>query len=246
MTAFFKSFCIVKNMIFKMTAIIIYIILAIGFGFAVGFFSVKFNHLMIILTGRLLSSGHATNRYIIVGFIGSAIVFGTYMILEPASDTTHGIILAVIFGILFAAGVLVADHRFSQSCDILHQIIIAMFSDTKEGNEKTTDAFEISKKMLANMPIANKEALLLLVFFFDSRLGVMFSSLFGRRLMLKRFISMTSDEQDWYIETWSTAMGLSIALRALKSITSFAYFTSNLTWDDIPYNGEILKRSYLN
>lgn len=229
-----------------MTAIIIYIILAIGFGFAVGFFSVKFNHLIIILTGRLISSGHTTNRYIIVGFIGSVIVFSIYMLLEPSPDTTHGIILTALFGILFAVGVLVADHRFSQSCDILHQIIIAMYSDTKEGNEKTTDAFEISKKMLANMPIANKEALLLLTFFFDSRLGVMFSSLFGRRFMLKRFILMTPDEQDWYIKTWSTAPGLSLALRALKSITSFAYFTGNLTWDDIRYNGEILKRSYLN
>lgn len=229
-----------------MTTIIICIILAICFGFAVGFFSVKFNHLMIILTGRLLSSGHATNRYIIVGLLGSAIVFGLYMISEPIPDKIHGIVLAVIFGMSFAVGVLIADHRFSQSCDILHEIIIAMFSDTKEGNKKTTDAFEISKKMLANMPVANKEALLLLVFFFDSRLGVMFSSLFGRRFMLKRFISMTLDEQDWYIETWSTAVGLSLALRALKSITSFAYFTSNLTWEDIPYNGKVLKRSYLN
>jgi len=229
-----------------MLQIIIYIIFVSLFGFTVGFFSVKFNHLLIIITGRLVTSGHATNRYIIVGFIGTAIVFGMYMFLEPALVVAYGVLLAAIFGILFAVGVVVSDYRFSQSCDILHQIIIAMYDDTKEGNDKTHNAFDISKKMLANMPVTNKEALLLLVFFFDSRVGVMLSGFFGGRFMFKRFTSMTTKEQDWYIETWSTSMGFSIALKALKSITSFAYFTSNLTWNDIPYNGEILKRSYLN
>ncbi len=229
-----------------MTAIVIYIMLAISLGFVVGFFAVKLNHLLIIITGRLITSGHATNRYIIVGFIGVAIVFGVYTYLEPAPDISHGIILAAIFGTLFALGIFIADYRFSQSCDILHKVIIAMYDDTKEGNSKTRDSFEISKKMLANMPVANKEALLLLVFFFDSRIGVMISGFFGKRFMLKRFISMTPLEQDWYIETWSKTQFLSLALKALKSITSFAYFTSNLTWDDIPYNGKILKRSYLN
>jgi len=229
-----------------MLEIILYLIFAISLGFAVGFFSVKINHLLIIITGKLISSGHATNRYIIVGVIGAIIVFAVYMLLAPFPDVTHGIIIAAVFGGSFIAGVLVADHRFSQSCEILHLIINAMYSDSVEGNPKTDDAFSISKKMLANMPVANKEALLLLVFFFDSRLGVFFSGIFGGKVMLKRFISMTPQEQDWYIKTWSTTMGFSLALKALKSITSFAYFSSNLTWDDILYNGKVLKRSYLN
>ena len=229
-----------------MLEIVLYLIFAIGLGFAVGFFSVKINHLLIILTGKLISSGHATYRYIVVGAIGAVIIFVVYMLFSPIPDVTHGIIIAAVFGGVFVAGVLIADHRFSQSCDILHLIINAMYSDSIEGNLKTNDAFSISKKMLANMPVTNKEALLLLVFFFDSRLGVFFSGLFGGKIMLKRFISMTPQEQDWYIKTWSTAIGFSLALKALKSITSFAYFLSNLTWDDVHYNGKVMKRSYLN
>ncbi len=229
-----------------MVETILYPIIAIVLGFVVGFFSVKINHLLIILTGKLISSGHATNRYIIVGVIGYVIVFAAYWLFVQFPDVTHGIITASVFGGSFVAGIVIADHRFSQSCEILQSIINAMYSDSEKGNSKTNDAFSISKTMLINMPSANKEALLLLVFFFDSRLGVFFSSLFGRKIMLKRFISMNPKEQDWYIQTWSTTMGFSLALKALKSITSFAYFSSNLTWSDIPYNGEVLKRSYLN
>lgn len=226
---------------------ILYILLAVGIGFAIGFFSVKFNHLLIILTGKLVSSGHAQNRYIVIGTAFAILVFISYMYLASSFDLTHALIITATYGILFTMGVLVGDARFSQACDILHKILNAMYTNTKKGNATTSDAFEISKKMLNNMPVSNKEALLLLVFFFDSRFAVFVISLaVTKKFITKRFIDMEPEEQDTYIQSWSTTFGLSLAIKALKSITSFAYFTSHFSWDVIDYNGGVVKRSYLN
>ena len=227
--------------------VIWYILLAAGLGFGIGFFSVKINHLLIILTGKLVSSGHAQRRYIVIGVISTAIVFFLYMYFVPASDLAYGIIIAVVYVILFTIGVLTAEARFSQACDILHMIINSMYADTKDGNTATGDAFEISKRMLNHIQPANKEALLLLAFFFDSRFAVFFISAFiTKKFVAKRFIDITSEQQHEYITSWHNTFGLTLAIKALKSITSFAYFTSHYSWDDIGYNGGVLKRSYLN
>ena len=230
-----------------MIGFIFYILLAAGIGFGIGFFSVKFNHLLVILTGKLVSSGHAQRRYIVIGIFSTVLVFFSYMYLAPTFDLAHGIAIAVVYAVLFTIGVLSAEARFSQACDILHMIINAMYTNTKTGNITTSDAFEISKKMLNHIQPANKEALLLLAFFFDSRFAVFFISAFiTKKFVAKRFIDITPEQQDAYINSWHNTFGLTLAIKALKSIVSFAYFTSHHSWDDIGYNGGVLKRSYLN
>ena len=225
---------------------LLYLLIALITGFLSGFLTVKINHILIIVTGKLQTSGNVQGRYIVVGIASSILFFILYYFLTLNPDLIYGIIFSAIYAALYAIGVVIAQNRFKQSDKVLKMIISAMYTDSPNGNQITSDAFRISKQMLDSIPIANKEAILLLVFVFDSRFAVFFISLFlGRRFMIKRFINMNSDEQDQYLETWSTAVGLSLAVQALKSIVGFAYYTSNLSWSQIDYEGNVLKRSYL-
>lgn len=226
---------------------IFFLFIAIGSGFFSGFLSVKVNHLLVIITGRLLSSGHAQRRYIIIGAVTTILLFILYMIFTNPFDLLFGVVLSAIFAICFTIGVFVAEKRFSEALLILHQIISAMYTDSLNGNEITDDAFSISSQTLDDMPPSNKEAFLLLVMFFDSRFTVFFISLFvGHYFSTKRFIHMSSVEQDKYLETWASNQYLALIVQALKSITSLTYFTSHLSWSQIDYKGEVLRRSYLN
>lgn len=233
-------------MTLAMDAILSYLLIALITGFLSGFLTVKINHILIIVTGKLQTSGNAQGRYIVVGIASSILFFILYYFLTSNPDLIYGIIFTAIYAALYTVGVVIAQNRFKQSYKILKMIIAAMYTDSPNGNQITSDAFRISKQMLDNIPTANKEAILLLVFVFDSRFAVFFISLlFGRRFMIKRFIYMNSGEQDQYLDTWSTAIGLSLAVQALKSIVGFAYYTSNLSWNQIGYEGNVLKRSYL-
>ena len=226
---------------------ILFLLIAIGGGFLSGFLSVKVNHLLVIITGRLLSSGHAQRRYIIIGTAAIVLFFISYLFFTSFSDLLFGIVLSAIFAACFTVGIFFAEKRFSEALLILHQIISAMYTDSLNGNEITDDAFSISSQTLDEMLPSNKEAFLLLVMFFDSRFTVFFISLFvGRYLSTKRFINMSPAEQDKYLETWALNQYLSLIVQALKSITSLTYFTSHLSWPQIDYQGEVLKRSYLS
>ena len=224
---------------------LLYLLIALIAGFLSGFLTVKINHILIIVTGKLQTSGNAQGRYIVVGIASSILFFILYYFMTLNPDLIYGIIFSAIYAVLYALGVVIAQNRFKQSDKVLKMIISAMYTDSLNGDQITSDAFRISKQMLDSIPIANKEAILLLVFVFDSRFAVFFISLLGRRFMIKRFINMNSDEQDHYLKTWSTAVGLSLAVQALKSIVGFAYYTSNLSWSQIDYEGNVLKRSYL-
>jgi len=223
------------------------LLIAIGSGFFSGFLSVKINHLLVIITGRLLSSGHAQRRYIIIGTVATILFFILYTIFASSFDLLFGAILSAIFAVCFTIGVFVAEKRFSEALLILHQIISAMYTDSLNGNEITDDAFAISSQTLDDMLPSNKEAFLLLVMFFDSRFTVFFISLIvGHYFSTKRFIHMSPAEQDRYLETWASNQYLALVIQALKSITSLTYFTSHLSWPQIDYDGGVLKRSYLN
>jgi len=45
---------------------IIYFIMTLLIGYGIGFFTVKINHGLVILFGRLWSSGNAQRRYVLV------------------------------------------------------------------------------------------------------------------------------------------------------------------------------------
>jgi len=223
------------------------LLIAIGSGFFSGFLSVKINHLLVIITGRLLSSGHAQRRYIIIGTVATILFFILYIIFASSFDLLFGAMLSAIFALCFTIGVFVAEKRFSEALLILHQTISAMYTDSLNGNEITDDAFAISSQTLDDMLPSNKEAFLLLVMFFDSRFTVFFISLIvGHYFSTKRFIHMSPAEQDRYLETWASNQHLALVIQALKSITSLTYFTSHLSWAQIYYDGGVLKRSYLN
>lgn len=225
---------------------IFFLLIAIGSGLFSGFLSVKINHLLVIITGRLLTSGNAQRRYIVIGIAATILFFILYVFTNPF-DLLFGVVFSVIFALCFTIGIFVAKQRFSEALLILHQTISAMYTDSPNGNEITDDAFEISSQTLDAMLPANKEAFLLLVMIFDSRFAVFFISLFvGHYFSIKRFIHMSAAEQDKYLETWASNQYLALVIQALKSITSLTYFTSHLSWPQIDYDGGVLKRSYLN
>jgi hypothetical protein len=223
------------------------LIIAIGAGFIIGFLKVKINHILVIFTGKLQTSKHSRQRYIVFGVASSILFFILYYLLTPSPELILGIIFTAIYAVMYTVGVVIAENRFEQHLTILETMISAMFTDSTKGDKITSDAFRISKQMLDNMSVSNREVLLLLLLFFDSRFVVFFVSLFiERRFTLTRFVNMNSAEQDEYLNTWNNTRGLDFVIKALKAITSFPYYTSSLSWNKIGYDGNVLKKSYLH
>ena len=81
-------------------------------GYLAGFMTVKINNLLVIVLGKLWSSGHAKKRYIPIGIT----VVSCYIVIillvidntastDPAFQTLEIVILTAIFSGLYAFGI---------------------------------------------------------------------------------------------------------------------------------------------
>ena len=240
---------------------LIMLILSVITGYITGFMTVKVNNLLIILSGKLWSSGHAKKRYIlttaVIGFSFGMILllyYGINFQSEPSS--IYEIIVCITaFTSLHILGIYYADNGFKKALIIIEKIAYAVYVDNNEKdndgenkdeeNKIISKTIENIKDILNAMPISNKHAVHLLFFVFNSAFMVFLISLIGGNVRTKQFIDLGSSHRKKYIMIWINNKYLSLAVQAMKVFLNFSYYTIPETWNDIPYNGTAFARSYL-
>ena len=219
------------------------------FEYFAGFLTVKINHLLIIRRGKLWSSGNAQQRYFLIGVLGSVV----FAILMPffVNDPKLMLVMTLVFAGTFAIGIKHAMRRFSQYEEILEGLIQSLFpkdeSTGPDHDKLLKDTLEISTEMLDSMQKSYAESLKILFFVFDAVFTVFFFSLiFRRKFRLSRFKNLEPHEQVEYMDIWESTTFLNLIPIALKALIGYSYYSSPLSWDEITYNGEVLRRSYIN
>jgi hypothetical protein len=224
-------------------------------GYLAGFMTVKINYLLVIVLGKLWTSGHAKKRYILIGIIITACYIAVVMVVfdfttfnDPVFQRIGPIIVTIVFAGLYFFGIYHSDMRFKDAIIIMNKIIEVTYAkgDSPAERKIRKDTQENAKGILDAMPVSNNHALSLLLFVFDSAMMVFIVSLISGSFRVRRFINLGRTEQEDYFEAWATNEYLYYAVQALKSLIGFSYYTSPGTWTEIGYSGTLLARSYWN
>jgi len=145
--------------------LILYLASSLLFGYVAGFLTVKINHALVILLGKLWSSGNAQRRYILVGVI-AIIVFGSILFYQ--TNFVFAVIFTFAFAVLFLVGIIHAIYRFNQYEPILKASIQSLFpkEDSDNDDNLLDDTLKISLNMLGSMRKSQLESLKILFVFF--------------------------------------------------------------------------------
>jgi hypothetical protein len=250
------------------TFLAICIAIAVASGYLGGYATVRINQLLVILLGRAWTSGRARKRYNLM-MAYSAIIYLIALVafLYPGEHLAIKLVSVAIFAGQFVIGIKHAEKRYKQALDIMDRIIKAMFHtslsepastlavynkharhDNQRGQEEEAairDALRISKDILDAMPKSNAETLKVLFLFLDSRTAVFIISLSAGKWRFRRFSELSWQEQQDYLDTWNENSFLFYAIQGIKSLVSFSYFSSPNSWQNIGYNGDFLRWSYI-
>ncbi len=238
-------------MLIPILDLILYLGLSLLFGYLSGFFTVKINHGLVILFGRLWSSGNAQRRYTLVGVI-AIIVFG--IISFNQIDLIFAVIFTFVFAVLFLVGIIHAMYRFDQYEPILKALIQSLFpkedSDSDDHyNDLLDDTLKISLGMLGTMRKSQLESLKILFVFFDSIFGGFVIFLFSRKIQefkFRRFIHLSQEDKVAYMRVFADSSIGNLMSTALKAFIGYNYYTSHFSWEKIGYDGVVLRRSFIN
>lgn len=230
---------------------IFYIVSSLLIGYVVGFLTVKINHALVIIFGRLWSSGNAQRRYVLAGMIGITI-FGITIFYQ--TNFILAVIFTFIFTVLFLIGVIHAMHRFGQYESILKALIQSLFpkensDDDDHYDDLLEDTLKISLNMLESMRKSQLESLKILFMFFDSIFGGFVIFLLSGKIQefkFRRFIYLSRDDQTTYMRVFADSSIGNLMSTVLKSFIGYNYYTSHLSWRKIDYNGSVLRRSFIN
>jgi hypothetical protein len=221
--------------------------------FIAGFLSVKINNLLIIIFGKLWSSGHAEKRYAVSGAIITILYFLIILffvnlttLMDAGLEIFGLVVLTAILIEFYVFGIYFADRRFSEAEIIMEKIVEATYAKGYSLDEEKirVDSIKNINSTLQAMPESYKVALGLLFFIFDSAFMVFFIGLANKRIWSHRFIELELSQQEEYFKFWEKDRYLHYAVQALKSLVAFGYYTSPGTWNDIGYGGTLLGRSY--
>ncbi|HKI07127.1 MAG TPA: hypothetical protein VKA09_01905 [Nitrososphaeraceae archaeon] len=222
--------------------------LAAAIGYISGRLTVRINSLFVIILGKAWSSGHARGRYNLVGALAALVYFGSILtVFYPGEDFATKLASVPLFIGLYTVGIIDADRRFNDTPRIMDRIIQIMYhSPSNESSGAIDEASRIARGILKAMPESNVESLRLLFLFFDSSTAVFIISLSSGRLRTRRFIYLKRGDQIDYLDAWNRSQYLFYAIQGMKSMIHFSYYTGSSVWKSIGYNGEFLRRSYLN
>ncbi len=231
---------------------IIYFIMTLLIGYGIGFFTVKINHGLVILFGRLWSSGNAQRRYVLVGVI-TIIVFGIIS-FNQIENFIITLIFTSVFAVLFIVGIKHAMYRFDQYVPILKAAIQSLFpkedSDNDDDyNDLLDDTLKISVAMLKTMRKSQLESLKILFVFFDSIFGGFVIFLFSRKIQefkFRRFIHLSQEDKVAYMLVFADSAIGNLMSTVLKAFIGYNYYTSHFSWKKIGYDGSVLRRSFIN
>ncbi len=231
--------------------LILYLVSSLLFGYVAGFLTVKINHGLVILLGKLWSTGNAQRRYILVGGIVT-VIYGV-TIFYQTNNSVLALIFTSVFAVLFLVGIKHAMHRFHQYEPILKASIQSLFPkedpDDDNHDDLLDDTLKISLEMLESMRKSQLESLKILFVFFDSIFGGFLIFLISRKIQkfkFRRFISLSKENQVEYMTICANSKYGTLISTALKAFIGYNYYTSHFSWDKIGYNGKVLRRSFIN
>lgn len=236
----------------EVSGLVLFLVPLFILGFLVGFLSVKVNHVLIILLGRLFSSGTASQRYIATGLLASLVVFVAAKSWYPDLDLLGAILSSVAFLGFFGIGVWDAQRRFStlEYRKILEAVLDTFFPDQDElpGALKLSSS-ATSQRLLDSAPESMRAAVRLFLVVFDSRTMVFLVSFRHGKLTWKRFIDLPSkpptNGRARYLQDWRDDPLLSYGAHVFRILFTYTYYIKDDVWPHVHYNGELLRRSYL-
>lgn len=218
-------------------------------GLVAGFISVKINLVLLVLLGRLFTSGRATRRYFVIAFFGFLAAFAA---LSPSTslDSETIIVSSVLFSLWLLLGELIG-HRATRLKDFRHIISAVLDTSFPKDYYHFPGAVDISsvntsETLVQRMPYSLSIGLKLFVAIFDSRTMVFLGSLRRGKLRWKRFVNLSSKDRREYLNYWRFTSQLSIGAHILRILTSYAYYVKDQTWPHLGYSGHLLEWSYLD
>lgn len=218
-------------------------------GFIAGFLTVKVNYILIVLLGRLFSSGTEWWRYLATGLLASLAVFVIATLQYPDLGLFLRAASSLVFLGVFGLGAWLAQRRFGTP---EYQRIIVAVLDTifPDNQDDLPGAVKISsvvtaQKLLQSMPDSTRAAIRLFSVIFDSRTIVFFVNFKRGDLTWKRFVELDTREKRSYLDDWRADPLLSFGAHIFRILSSHSYYLKPETWEYVDYNGQLLRRSYL-
>lgn len=218
-------------------------------GLVTGFIAVKINLVLIVLGGRLFSSGRATGRYFVIAFFGFLAAFAA-LNLSSALDLATIMVSSVLFSLWLLLGEFVG-HRRTRLKDFRHIMSAILDTSFPEGYHQFPGAVSISsvstsETLVHRMPYSLGIGLQLFIAIFDSRTMVFLGSLRRGKLRWKRFVNLSPKDRKEYLNYWRYSPQLSIGAQIIRILTSYAYYVKDQTWPLLKYSGHLLEWSYLD
>jgi hypothetical protein len=218
-------------------------------GLVAGFLSVKINLVLIILLGRLFSSGTANRRYFVVAFFGFLSSFA-WLGYYAALDTTSSLLSSLLFSIFLLLGALIGQRttRLGEFRNIMTAVLDTSFPSGYHNfpGAVTISSVATSETLVHRMPYSLSTGLQLLLATFDSRTMVLLLSLRNGKLRWKRFVELSSKDRTEYLNSWRHDRQFSTGAHIIRTLTSYAYYVKPQTWPFLDYDGNLLRWSYLD
>lgn len=229
--------------------LVLLILSALLAGYIVGFLTVKINYVLIILVGKLFSSGSARGRYALTGFLGAVLVFVFATSQFPALGSAIHAATSLVFAGTFAVGTWHAMRRFgtAEHTGILEAVLDTIFPEGGEIPEgaKNVSSVQTAGKLLQSLPESNQAAIKLVSVIFDSATMRFVLGLMHGTLRIKRFVDLDAKERAAYLQEWVNDPRLFYAVQAFRVLSNFSYYIKEAVWKSVGYDGRLLRSSYL-
>ena len=222
------------------------LVLALVIGTLVGFFTVKVNYVLIILLGYLFSSGTAWARYVAAGFLLSGIAFLLLGGQYTGFVLARLLLTAGFFG-AFLLGVGIALASLGQGREAIAAVLDTIFSGKTTHLPRASKISSVvtSHRLLQSMPGSARKAIELFSALFNSATFVFLVSFGHGKLRGKRFVNLTAAERKEYLDDWRRAPGLSYGAHIFRILAVYSYYVKRKVSSQVGYDGELLRRSYL-
>ncbi len=150
---------------------------------------------------------------------------------------------------MFVLGAWLAQRRFgtAEYQEILRAVLDTIHPDTQS---TIPGALEVSsavtlQNLLQSMPASTRNVIKLFSLIFDSRTMVFVVHIRHGKRVWRRFVEMDADAKKGYLDEWRSDPVLSYGAHIFRILSSYSYYIKEQVYHGIGYNGELLRRSYL-
>ena len=214
-------------------------------GFLVGFFTVRANYVLMILLGYVFSSGTASGRYAAAGLIATLLVFLILGVRDPGFELGQFLLAGAFLG-AFLLGVGISVMTLAEGRRAISTALDTIFPGRMDlPLASAISSVRTAYRLIESMPASARKAVELFSAIFNSRTFVFLVSLRNGRLRGRRFVNLSYAERREYLDDWRRAPGLSYGAHILRILAVYSYYVKDAASSKVDYDGELLRRSYL-